>query len=321
MVFDFIFDKNINNLEQISKILITKRSLALLTTKNFNLAANFLSNFLRSKHHSDASVYTKKTNLEYVLTFLSSFFAASSSLQFSCSFSPKFGSNFKSKQSVFSFPPTLQFNAVHYLQNLYACGLHVELEVQKSYFKFLTILLDYTNSLKQAPVAELDCCDLETKTLIDNLMIRFDCFVISFLDIDWELNDLKFVRDSNIIAYLIKNASKCMPIDYFKSDKGLTPSQVLEDTFRLSKEKFNESLNATSVSSSALSGKNSEFPSANRVSKLSSLEEEPSTTKAEDTAEDNADTSEKNEANSKLVFLIHFIAKVTKTRNMLETFI
>jgi hypothetical protein len=83
VVFDFIFDKNINNLEQINKILNLKRSLALVTTKNFNLAAKFLNSFLRSKRS------TTKFNLEYVLTYLSSFFSSSPSLQFSSSYNLK----------------------------------------------------------------------------------------------------------------------------------------------------------------------------------------------------------------------------------------
>ena len=100
------------------------------------------------------------------------------------------------------------------------------------------------------------------------------------MDIDWETNDLKFVHDLNVIAYLVKNASKCMPIDFYKSESGLTPSQVLEDIFRLSKEKFNESISSVAVTA-ATSAPNS---------KLSVVEEESSFNKEEDTTVKNLKT-------------------------------
>jgi len=297
VVFDFIFDKNINNLELITSILNLKRSFALLITKNLKLASKFLSIFLSAPHDR------KKNTLECLLTYLSNFFSASSSLQFSSSYTLKpttstnsssnlsnsnntataSNKNLPNTKGVFSFPPTLQFGTVHYLQNLYACGIKVEQEVQNAYFKLLTLLINYSNSLKNPSMsmaAELKTDEMNQKILMENLIIRFDCFLISFLDIDWETNDLKFVHDLNVIAYLVKNASKCMPIDYYKSESGLTPSQVLEDIFRLSKEKFNESI-SSGAATAATSAPNS---------KLSVVEEESSFNKEEDAAVKNLKT-------------------------------
>jgi hypothetical protein len=296
VVFDFIFDKNINNLEFITSILNLKRSFALLITKNLNLAARFLSIFISAPHDR------KKNTLECLLTYLSNFFSAPSSLQFSSSYTLKpatssssssnlsassnnataSNKNLPNTKGIISFPPTLQFGTVHYLQNLYACGIKVEQEVQNAYFKLLTLLINYSNSLKKplmSMAAEMKADELNQKILMENLIIRFDCFLISFLDIDWETNDLKFIHDLNVIAYLVKNASKCMPIDYYKSETSLTPSQVLEDIFRLSKEKFNESISSAATAATSVSN-----------SKLSVVEEESSFNKEEDAAVKNLKT-------------------------------
>ena len=294
VVFDFIFDKNITSPEQVTRMLNVKRSLAIFTAKNLDLATKFLESILGKEFASSEPQTSQKLkfNLEYLLVFLSSFFTSSSSnlLHSSSSYnsrasqSPSSANNSahpvaastnksgSSSRGAFSFPPTLQFGTVHYLQNLYACGIATERQVQKAYFSFVSLLLDYANSIKSPQTNAT-----KNDTLVENLIIRYDCFLVSFLDIDWETSDLRFVRDANVIGYLIKNASKCMPIDFYKSDAGLTPSQVLEDIFRLSREKFNESL------CSGTACKSSEFQSPN--SKLSVVEEESSFTKEEDTIE------------------------------------
>ena len=190
VVFDFIFDKNINNLELITSILNLKRSLALLVTKNLDLASSFLSIFLSSPNENMEN--RTKSTLEYVLTYLSSFFSSTSSPQCLSSYNLKNATNSTTPNSnsntnvlpntippnnvkgMFSFPPTLQFGTVHYLQNLYACGITVEHEVQTSYFKFLTLLLNYSTYLKKPAIS----IEVDQKNLIENFLIFFFSFIV-----------------------------------------------------------------------------------------------------------------------------------------------
>lgn len=69
LIYEFIFDQQINNLEQIEQILQLKRTNSMLIAKNFQLATQYLQNML---DQADPNKFVHI--LEYLLTFMSSFF-------------------------------------------------------------------------------------------------------------------------------------------------------------------------------------------------------------------------------------------------------
>ena len=99
----------------------------------------------------------------------------------------------------------------------------------------------------------------QSNTLVDRLKLRLSCFTVNWLNIDWDLFDLKFLDEFNIIGYLLKTSFNSMPIRYFKCEKNQTNSQVLEETFKLSRETFNLNNNNNNGSNSTASFLKSEI--------------------------------------------------------------
>ena len=209
LLFEFIFDKCTHNLDKLEAILSLKHRNAELVRKNFVLATTFLANATDEKN-------TKAVrSMEFVLTLLSSFFANGGSTM-SCQ------------------PPSLKLNCVHYLQNLYGCGVELEVLVRAAYYEFVRALLRIDKRLREVCLNED-----KSSPLIERLRLRMSCFIVNFVDIDWELFDWKFVLDTNLTGYLLRNAFNAMPIRNFVNEKNQTTSQVLEEVFKMSREDFN----------------------------------------------------------------------------------
>jgi hypothetical protein len=224
LIYEFIFDQQINNLENIQTILNYKLENAILISDNFDLATQFLENIL-AKNQIEINSDKFLNILEYLLTFLSNFFDKTSIDQ--------------SGSKLGKFPPTLQFNSNHFLQNLYGCGLEQEKNVRNSYFKFLSLILSIDDTNK------LIIDSNQSNSLLERLKLRLDCFTISLLNIDWDLFDLKFLENFKIISYLLRSSFYSMPIRHFKCEKNQTNSEILEEVFKLSKETFNLNNNLT----------------------------------------------------------------------------
>lgn len=220
LIYKFIFDQDILRVDSLEQILIIKKQNSELAHKNFDIASKFIQNLIQS-------CVNDQFKYELVLLFLSSFFSTNSSTKFT-----KFDSSSVKDQANAFFPSNLRPIMIHYLQNLYGCGLEKELLVQKSFYNFVEILLNFSKQF-----------DKEYYQLSKNdkdRYIRLKCFVTCLLDIDWELKDLKFVTDLNLYGYLAKNMIISMPICEYKDERQLTPSDILEDFFDLSKEKFEQ---------------------------------------------------------------------------------
>lgn len=210
LLFQFIFDNELNDLDKIQQILAAKKANALLIARNFELANKFLENA------TDSTILDKRKvlrSLEFLLTFLSNFFG-SCDVPSLC-------------------PTTLRYKPVHYLQNLYGCGLDEESAVRSAYYKFVGLILGLESKFRAYILT-----DRVANSLMDRLNIRMNCLVVNFLNVDWELYDWKFLNDVNLIGYLVKNIMNNMPIANYLSEKGQTSSQVLEEAFSLSKEDF-----------------------------------------------------------------------------------
>ena len=155
-------------------------------------------------------------SLEFILTLLGSFF----------------DDNSYKKQSLRL--ESLKFKNTHYLQNLYGCGLEVENSLRTSFYKFVNLLLSIEN--------KFHCYLLNDKvgnSMLERLNMRMNCLILNFLNVDWEIYDWKFINDSNVLGYLLKNSVNSMPIRPYTNEKNQTPTQVLEDVFKLSRTILN----------------------------------------------------------------------------------
>ena len=266
LIYEFIFDQQINNLESIQQILQLKRKNSILIAQNFELATQYLQNLL-SLENENKNVYI----LEYLLTFMSTFFGKTSPQR-----------QHQTGTKLGKFPPNLQCYSSHFLQNLYGCGLKQEEKVRKSYFKFLNLILSFE---QMQPISTI-----QSDSLIERLKLRLKCFTVSWLNIDWDLYDLKFFDELNIVGYLLRSSFSSMPIRYYKCEKNQTNSQVLEEIFKLSRENFNLNNNsATALKSEIIRINRSDaatMPSKAEILETEETEERSSTNKTENLDED-----------------------------------
>lgn len=178
------------------------------------MAIKFLENV------TDSNIIDRRKvqrSLEFILTLLGSFFDDNSKKEHGLS------------------PPALKFKIIHYLQNLYGCGLEMENLVRTSYYKFINLLFSVEN--------KFHCYLLNDKVgnaLLERLNMRMNCLILNFLNVQWEIYDWKFLSDCNLIGYLLKNSINSMPIRQYTNERNQTPTQVLEDVFKLSREDFNK---------------------------------------------------------------------------------
>lgn len=216
LVFEFILDnQSLDTLEIINQVLDTKRTNASLIAKNFELAIKFLEN------STDSNILDKRKvlrSLEFILTFLSSFFNAESG---------------PSTPSV--APAVLKFKCVHYLQNLYGCGLEMENQVRNWHYKFIQLILDLDAKFRAYIVS-----DRASNNFLERLNFRMNCFAVNFLDCDWEIYDWSFVSDANLIGYLLKNVLDNVSIvEHVDESMSDSTSQILEEAFSLNRADFN----------------------------------------------------------------------------------
>ena len=116
LVFEFLLgdEQALEPLDKIAQVLSAKRLTASLTARNFELAVKFIGECTESLVLDRRKVLR---SLEFMLTFLGSFFDAGPVLP-----------------SV--SPAVLRFRSVHYLQNLYGCGLELEKQVRTSFYRY-----------------------------------------------------------------------------------------------------------------------------------------------------------------------------------------
>ncbi len=226
LVFQFIFDNtnHPNSLEKCKEILAGKKANASLIAKSLSLATKLLENM------TDASILDKRKvlrSLEFLLTFLSCFFSNSSN-----------NSSASRSQAVRLFPATLQFRLVHYMQNLYGCGLEEESHVRNGYYKLVNLLLSV-----EVKFRSYISSDRLANNLLERLHLRLNAFLVNFLDMDWELYDWKFVSESNIVGYLMRNSISTMPIVSYTNEAGQSGSDVLEEAFSLDRDEFVKKFN------------------------------------------------------------------------------
>ncbi|CAF0766591.1 unnamed protein product [Brachionus calyciflorus] len=250
LIFEFVFDKNINNLDMLEKILLKKTLNSNLIYENFDLACKFMQNVI-------SDVQDEKFKHERLLIFFSNFYSTESNSKFTVNYEPKTSTSNKKLNII--FPPTLKSHLTHYLQGLYACGLDNENQVQKSFFNFVKILVEFSNR------------DFSTLSKQERyLNIRLKSFITCLLDIDWELYDLKFFAESNLFSYVLNNTIQSLPIGDYKDSKQSLPSDILEDIFDLSKEKFDEvmafmKLNKENVNLEGVSSKSQRLSSVKEI--------------------------------------------------------
>ena len=225
LIFQFLFDEDILKIDSLEQILNYKKQNSDLVHQNFEIASNFLQNSIQS----DINYQLKN---EFVLLFLSSFFSTNSNSKYTKldSFIDQTKAYFQTNQR-----PVM----THYLQNLYGCGIENEALVQKSFYKLITILVDFSKSLDKEYYV-LSKVDKDS-------LIRLKCFVSCFLNIDWELKDLEFIKNLHLYDNLVKNMVISMPICEYQDEKQSTPSEILEDFFDFSKEKFEQLVNKTKI--------------------------------------------------------------------------
>ena len=185
---------------------------------NLELATKFLGCIGQTSTNNILDKRKVQKSLEGLLTFLSCFF----------------GNNFEFKP----YPHTLQFKLIHYLQNLYGCGLEEESKIRNSYYKFVNLLLSIDGKLRGYIGSDRTG---QNNDLLEWLHMRVNCFLINFLEMDWELYDWKFLSDSNI-GYLMRNTLGTMPIAHYVNDKSQSSCEVLEEAFSLSREVFDKRL-------------------------------------------------------------------------------
>jgi len=225
LIFQFIFDNTSqpNSLEIIQKILAAKKENASLIARSLELATKFLENI------HDSNILDKRKvlrSLEFLLTFLSCFFSNSSN-----------NKNISIIQASKLFPFTLQFRLAHYMQNLYGCGLEQESNIRSGYYKFVNFLLNVEDRFRNYISS-----DRLANNLLERLNLRFNGFLVNFLDMDWELYDWKFLNESKIIGYLNKNSISTIPITNYTNNGTQTASDVLEEAFSFNKEEFEKKL-------------------------------------------------------------------------------
>ena len=241
LVFDFIFQTNLACLDFVTSIVHMKHISACQINANFSLALTHLENIL--KQDSVGLTANSKSKIECLLIFLANFFSSSSSLltilasKNQQNFAPH--SSVKALKAKINFPPMLKFNLTHYTEHLYACGLACEQQMKICYFAFVKLILDFSASLKKQQ-ADAD----------SSLSTCLDCYLTSLLDIDWELFDMHFLDESNIVDFLLENACRLMPIKHYNDRAGKTNSRVLEDAFDLSKQTFQAMLNESKTTNS-----------------------------------------------------------------------
>jgi hypothetical protein len=254
LIFDFIFQTNMSCLSPVTKILDFKRKSAILINQNFKTVLSHLRSIFDSKQ---SKTENDTFAIEKILTFLSNFFSTSASNPISSSTKSTSGSKSKTKAKI-NFPPLLKFNLNHFLDDLYACGLDHEQNVKKDYFELVKLLLDYSNRLKESS---------RNDDSIQSLLIRFNCYLTSLLNIDWQEDDWEFVKEANLIDYLLENAASQIPISYYKDMSGRVNSEVLEDAFDLRRSVFMKLLAAKATNNSAKDSQTNTKEDANAASK------------------------------------------------------
>ena len=202
LIIEFIFDKLIN-LKLITKILNHKRENAKSISEAFKIAKEYLE--INIDHPE------KKTQmqLECLLTFLSCFF------------------NLKPQQY-----------GIHYLQNLYGCGLNLEKLVRESYYEFLKLIFNFIKTYQ---------VNHENGTLTPyelDIYIRLESYLLHFFNIDWELYDWKFILDIKLETFLIKNCYLNLSLtkhEYDANDpNSKKPMEILENIFEINENKVDE---------------------------------------------------------------------------------
>ena len=203
LIIEFIFDKLIN-LKLISKILNHKKQNAKSIAESFKIAKEYLE--INLEQHQPA----KTQQLECVLTFLSSFF------------------NLKPQQY-----------GIHYLQNLYGCGLNLEKLVREAYYEFLKLIFNFIKIYQ---------VNHENGTITPfqlDIYIRIESYLLHLFNIDWELYDWKFLYDIKLEDFLIKNCYLNLSLTKHEYDpkdpKSKKPIEILENIFDISENNKKES--------------------------------------------------------------------------------
>jgi len=124
------------------------------------------------------------------------------------------------------------------MQNLYGCGLEEESHVRNGYYKLVNLLLSV-----EVKFRSYISSDRLANNLLERLHLRLNAFLVNFLDMDWELYDWKFVGESNIVGYLMRNSISTMPIVSYTNEAGQSGSDVLEEAFSLDRDEFVKKFN------------------------------------------------------------------------------
>ena len=207
LIIEFIFDKLIN-LKLITKILNLKKENAKSISEAFKIGKEYLEINLDQP--------AKTHQLECVLTFLSCFF------------------NLKPQQY-----------GIHYLQNLYGCGLNLEKLVRESYYEFLKLIFNFIKVYQ---------VNHENGTITPyelDIYIRLNSYLLHLFNIDWELYDWKFILDIKLENFLIKNCYLNLTLTKHEYDakdsKSKKPMEILENIFEIKAIESNETTTTTTL--------------------------------------------------------------------------
>lgn len=302
IVFDFVFDGGDDDLDvadeltHLNDLLATKRCNAELLAENLELVQAHIASDLANTTTSCENHSMAKQNIETLLVFLSSFFSTSSQNQFTVegtqamkpvvsnqtggvstnntagvasSSSATVGkkNGVESIDPVALFPPSLKFQPNNFMDSLYGCGVEVERRLRKAYFALVKCLMNYANALKLLTSSPSST----SSTNLNRLETSLNCYITVLLSVDWDLDDLPYLNscDLNVVDYLIDTSCRYMPITSNWSavmndlaGKYKTPSDLLEDLFALSRERFQE---AVKKSTTAATTKNPNDATTNEI--------------------------------------------------------
>ena len=131
-------------------------------------------------------------------------------------------------------PASLHFSISHYMQDLYGCGAESESLVRLAYHSLVERLVNYSR------LSRLSC-----RRSTEALARALDAYVLTFVDIDWHLDDMQFVRTLPLADYLVHTLAHTYPLTRYVDPAGLTGSQVLDSIFSMPKEEFTAETLAT----------------------------------------------------------------------------